>query len=135
MYARRQGIASTRSAIYYSICPESVVLSNANMAWEVIAVIIFQGLGTGESTKVRCENRNGDDNETNARRPVVGAVKYQRTRESSRRVNCMLKKDLHEGELIHRECTISLFVENWLRVVTSHRREVARRVVFSAYSS
>lgn len=73
----RAGRECTRGAIYYSICPESVVLSNANMAWEVIAVIIFQGLGTGESTKVRCENRNGDDNETNAGRPVVGAVKYQ----------------------------------------------------------
>lgn len=95
--ARRQGMASTRGAIYYSICPESVVLSNANMAWEVIAVIIFQGLGTGESTKVRCENRNGDDNETNAGRPV-GAVKYQKTREFLRGVNCMLGKDLRGGQ-------------------------------------
>jgi len=84
-------------AIYYSICPESVVLSNANMAWEVIAVIIFQGLGMGESTKVRCENRNGDDNETSAGRPVVGAVKYQRTREFSREVNCTLGKELRGG--------------------------------------
>jgi hypothetical protein len=92
-------MATTRGAIYYSICPGSVVLSNANMAWEVIAVIIFQGLGTGESTKVRCENRNGDDNnETNAGRPVVGAVKYQKTREFSRGVNCMLGKDLRGGQ-------------------------------------
>lgn len=91
-------MASTHDAIYYSICPESVVLSNANMAWEVIAVIIFQGLGTGESTKVRCENRNGGDNETNAGRPIVSAVKYQKTREFSRGVNCMLGKDLRGGQ-------------------------------------
>lgn len=92
-------MAITRGAIYYSICLGSVVFSNANMAWEVIAVIIFQGLGTVESTKVRCENRNGDDNnETNAGRLVVAAVKYQKTREFSRGVNCVLGKDSHGGQ-------------------------------------
>ena len=62
-------------------------------AWEVIAIIIFQGLGTEESTKVRYENHNGDDNETNARRPVVVPLNI-RERENSRVENCMLKKDL-----------------------------------------
>jgi len=49
--------------------------------------------------------RNDDDNETNAGRHVVGAVKYQRTREFSRGVNCMLGKTCTEnrGELIHCE--------------------------------
>lgn len=50
-----------RTAIYYSICQESVVLSNvafqADMAWEMIAVIIFQGLGARESTGLLREPR------------------------------------------------------------------------------
>lgn len=49
----------------------------ADTAWEMIAVIIFQGLGAGKKRESVARVRNGD-NETDAGRPVDGAVKYQR---------------------------------------------------------
>lgn len=91
-------------AIYYSICRESIVLSSAaDTAWEMIAVIIFQGLGAGKSASLLREFAIAIMKPT---RDVPSTVPLNiRERENSRGVNCILGKTRakNRGELIYRE--------------------------------
>lgn len=104
----------------------------------MIAVIIFQGPGAGECTSLRCESHGSHGNETDAGRPVVGAVKYQKTREFSRGVDCTLEEKPArrvENRLIHHEHLLLIRRELIARCTTFCRENCAICCFFSVHTS